>query len=368
MKSFSSGIGRKLTILATALSVSILITGGAALAQEQSKADKAIESGQRIFDNENYVQAEKTFKRALVEVEKEGDGQKKLNVLMLLGKAQLKGEKYPDAKATYEQAVAFANTSKLDAAPASAALSELSAVYRPIDWSQLRSDVSKFMTEIGTQLAYATHPQTSDAHTHVEVAIGNKYQRSVDELYKEYAPASAQTDSSSQGTVASASADGSKGASQDGKGDKSKENPVKAIKLDKKVSLDIVRESDQKYRVKNIDGVYANVGLWVKLSEMLIAPDGPEGPYAEVTAGKFGIQKSAKVNLAADVFKQLKEGIDQVDPFVAKVPGPKSDQSSAQTPAPSTNQSSLQTPVPSTDPTKTNEANGSLEVSPSPAP
>lgn len=369
--------------LAFSIALVLAFSISPARAQEtQSKADKYAESAQRIFENGNFTQAERTFKRALGEAQKTGDQTTELKMLIMVGKSQQKSEKFTAADETYKQALALCNDKNLDQTPVKEAMTELDNVYRTIDRTKLRSDVSKFIDEIGTQIAYATKTE-SDPATHVSVNLGGRYQRSVDELYKEYAPPSAQAeteataanaggaessnpdsingerslvvaagaasldetsglkdsngldkpsntldkssttlDKSSNGLDKSSDSSDKSSTSTDksSKSKKQKENPVKAIKLEKKITFDIIREDANKYRVAKINGLFANVGMWVKLSELLIAPDGPQGPYAEVRAGKFGIEKCVKVDIPEAVYKQLKDGVDQVDPFIAKVP------------------------------------------------
>lgn len=67
----------------------------------------------------------------------------------------------------------------------------------------------------------------------------------------------------------------------------------------------------------NIKGISANVGLWVKIADIALDVDEQNNPYAQVRAGTMGISRTEKVKMPLDAYQQLKDGVDQVDPFVA---------------------------------------------------
>ncbi|HEY9784594.1 MAG TPA: hypothetical protein V6D17_04265 [Candidatus Obscuribacterales bacterium] len=282
---------------AVALAIVACASGSAFAQDAEAPFDKYMKQGQNYYDGGNFVQAEKTWRKALSESQKAQDNAKTLNAMVSVGKSLIKENKFPQAQDMLKQAADLAKEQNLDSSALNAANGELNEVYRPIDWSKMRQDVNKFLTDVGTQIAYATR-NLGDATTHIFANLASRYQKGMDDLYKEYGPKDKPADAANGGT-----------ASQ------SKENPVKAIKLDKKISFDVIRESDSKYRVANINGIYANVGLWVKLSDMLIGLDDQNKPYAEVRAGKFGISKSQRVDMPLDAYNQLKEGVNQLDPF-----------------------------------------------------
>lgn len=270
--------------------------------------DRYMRTAQASFDSGKYLMAEKTWRRALVLAKKEGDDTKTVNAMIGIGKSLAKEEKFSLANDMYQQALEIDKQKNIDPSPVNAQIVELSAVYKPIQWTGAREDVNRFLNDVGIASAYATRDTTTEAAggiatTHVNASLTKKWTRTTAALYKEYGPKNA-----------AGSTDTAAGAVT-----LPDNNPVKQIKLDKVITFDIIRDSSTKYRVTNIKGISANVGLWVKIAEILLDVDEQNKPFAAVRAGTMGVSKTERVKMPLEAFNQLKDGVDQIDPFVTVV-------------------------------------------------
>ena len=110
--------------------------------------------------------------------------------------------------------------------------------------------------------------------------------------------------------------------------------PPAVVPLDKIIAFDVVRgDADGKLTLANIQGIFLNVGLWVRVKEFAMAVNEQNSPIAELTAGAFGVDKKVKVELPQGLFKRLRQGIDKFDPFlvIASQSGANSGTASAST-------------------------------------
>jgi hypothetical protein len=315
----------------------------------ETPLDRYIRQAETAYSDGKFVLAEKTWRRALAAAKKSGDDAKTVSAMVGVGKSLVKEEKFPLAQDIFQQALDIDKEKSLDPAAVNTEMTGLAAVYKPIDWSKARADVSKFLNDVGIQTAYGTR-SAANATTHVKASLAKKWQKSTDDLYKEYGPPSRQ--SSEGGSAGAGTTDTGTTGSADANTTAlvgSGENPVKKIRLDKTIEFDIVRDNG-KYRVMNIKGISANVGLWVKIADIALDVDEQNNPYAQVRAGTMGISKTEKVKMPLDAYNQLKDGVDQVDPFMSvttKSPGDGSTPSGTSSVPPDTSTIAPESPVPS---------------------
>lgn len=292
--------------LAMAANTSLLVWQPAVSAEEKAAAPSPYEKysaqAQTYFDGGKFLTAEKSFRRALAAAQKAGDDAKTSDALVAIGKCLVKEEKFPLAADMFKQAITLDKEKNIDASAANAQMNELASVYKNIDWTGARQEISRLITDAGVDNAYGT--RSTDGTTHVRANLKAKWVKSTDDLYKEYGPDSMKKNEPSGKLVMPPGME---------------KNPLKAIRLDKIIEFDITRDGG-KYKVLNIKGISVNVGIWAKIAEIALDVDENNSPFASVRAGAMGVSQTKKINMPQGVYSQFHDGIDQVDPFVSLAP------------------------------------------------
>ena len=288
--------------------LSLLIISSATLPtfadNKHSQLDKTLEMAQKAFDSGNFPKAERTWLRAESALNKTGAKDERLGrVLELLGDCFYKEGKFSKAH-PYKQALETMQGLTLDTTAPAAKLKELAAFYRPINLEGFDDNATAFAKQVGATSAGALN---KDEKRHIDINLQKRFQQSIKKLL-ESAPANITdklSDSKNQIMNDAAIA----GANSP---------PVEQIRLDKLIAFDLVRgESAGKIKLANIQGIFINVGLWVKLKEFVMLMDEQNNPQAEVTAGAFGVDKTVHVKLPANLCERLRLGLDKFDPFIA---------------------------------------------------
>lgn len=211
----------------------------------------------------------------------------------MLGDCSLKLQKYSEAQGAFKRALEL-EQSKGMLLRANDKLRELDNVYRTVDIEQALGDkASDVVKEAGIKNAFVVKKGDGES---INVELGARYNRKID-----------QTDQvKDAGNATSASSGAPAGE---------KKNQLKQIRIDPKVSFDFVQQPDG-IKLSNIQGLSADVGLWVKLMEVELLK-GAQGalPKARVTAGKMGIQKTVDLEVPDKVYDQVRSGIEKLDPF-----------------------------------------------------
>lgn len=212
----------------------------------------------------------------------------------MLGDCSLKLQKYPDAQGAFKRALEL-EQSKGMPLRAGDKLKELGDVYRTVNIEQALGDkASDVVKEAGIKNAFAIR---KDDRESINVELGARYSKKIEKNDPLKAPTDAATTSSSGGPS----------------GGENK-NQLKQIRIDPKVSFDFVHKPDG-IKLSNIQGLSADVGLWVKLMEVELLKGAQGVPKARVTAGKMGIQKTVDLDVPDKVYDQVRSGIEKLDPF-----------------------------------------------------
>lgn len=269
-----------------------------------SQVDKTIETGQKAFDEGHYLKAERTLLRAhgLLGKASEPD-QKMAQVCQQLGACYYKENKFSEAESFYKKSQDILRGLSLDQSEIEKKLQELSTIYRPINLESFDENATAFAKQVGAVCASALN---KDQKRHIDINLKQRFQQGIKELIDSVpAGLTASTAGGGDAAAAIATPEGSP--------------PVKQIRLDKKIAFDVLRsESDGKLRLANIEGIFLNVGLWVKLKEFAMQLNEKNSPVAEVTAGAFGVDKIVHVDLPQNLYGRLKQGIDKFDPFLGQ--------------------------------------------------
>lgn len=347
-----SKFGPRAVLLSLAVATAVGFLPQPALSAEEKAAaptpyERYSAQAQTYFTNGKFLTAEKSWRRALAAAKKAGDDAKTADAMVSVGKCLVKEEKYALAADMFQQAISLDKEKNLDATAANAQLTELSAVYKNIDWTGARQDISRFLTDAGVQNAYGT--RAADGTTHIRANLKGKWSKTTDDLYREYGP-----DSQKQ-----------PGDTTKALPPEMEKNPVKSIRLDKIIEFDIARDGG-KYKVLNIKGISANVGLWVKIAEIALDVDEQNNPFAAVRAGAMGVSKTEKVKMPQSAYNQLRDGVDQVDPFVSVAP--KSPPATAPSLVPDATSTTSATSTTTSTATGSNHTPTGTESSPPPPP
>lgn len=290
-------MSRRLPI-ATALFISISFCSHPAFAA-QSQLEKNIEYGQKAYDQTSYAKAERYWKKAQLELQKAATPDERLaKVTQQLGQAYFQEGKYSDADTQYKQSLETTKNLNLDQTEINTRIAELNAKYRAIDLNSFDETAVKFGQTIGCLNACALN---QDQNHHVDINLAQRFQQKVKELAESFLP------KNPDGTTA-VPKDIEQAAKSSGGPD------VKQLRLDKKITFDLVNENNGNVHLANIQGISFDVGLWAKLKELVLMQNA-NGPEAEVTAGAFGVEKKVKAPLPQAIYDRIKEGIAKFDPF-----------------------------------------------------
>lgn len=323
---------RLLCIAVVSIFCCIAMNAPAGMAADEVKAfDKYKEKAQASFAAGKYGKAESQWRHALSYAREIGDQAKIVEVMTELGKTLQKANKNPQSGEVLQEALELSNKHALDATAVKAQLAEIADVYRPIDLSKLGPDVKRILEQNGTKIVYAMR-QPGEQVTRIRAYLEEPWTKSTENLYKQVRmalnSANGENGSGEKGNGAGEKGNGAgeteNGSSEKGNGKslpssaEEPDNPVKQLKMDKEIEFDIVRDSKTKYRLAKIDGISAEVGLWVNISEIEFGVEDEKQAYAKVHAGKFGFTKSKTVKMPRIVYDLFIEGIDGLDPFVAQ--------------------------------------------------
>lgn len=264
----------------------------------QTQLEKNIEYGQKAFDQTSYTKAQRYFKKAQVELQKGSPDEKLAKVTQQLGQAYFLDGNYREADTQYKQCLDLTKNLNLDQTEITNKISELNSKYRNIDLTAFDDTATKFSQTIGCLNACALN---QDQNHHVDINLEKRFQQKVKELADSFLP------KNPDGTTA-VPPDIEKAASAGGGPD------VKQLRLDKKITFDLVNENNGNVHLANIQGISFDVGLWAKLKELVLMQSA-SGPEAEITAGAFGVEKKVKASLPQSIYDRLKEGIAKFDPF-----------------------------------------------------
>lgn len=212
----------------------------------------------------------------------------------MLGDCSLKLQKYSEAQGAFKRALEL-EQSKGMLLRANDKLRELDNVYRTVNIEQALGDkASDVVKEAGIKNAFVVKKGDGES---INVELGARYNRKID-----------QTDQVKDAANATSASSGAPAGE--------KKNQLKQIRIDPKVSFDFVQQPDG-IKLSNIQGLSADVGLWVKLMEVELLK-GAQGalPKARVTAGKMGIQKTVDLEVPDKVYDQVRSGIEKLDPFI----------------------------------------------------
>lgn len=291
--------------IAAAFVVSALTPAGAE--GKQSQIESTMNSAQKAFDSRSFVRAERYWQRALSEVNKSGaPDETTAKLLGQLGDCSVQQGKLAKAQDFYKQALQVVEKLALDPTAIQTKLKDLAAVYRPINLSGFDEHATSFAQQVGAESAGAWN---KDEIHHIDINLKKRFQQGIKELIDSVPSglAGKPDEQSQQAFDPSASSEGAP-------------PPVKQIRLDKLIAFDLRRgEQDGKIRVANIQGIFLNVGLWVKVKDFVMIVEN-SSPFVEVTAGAFGVDKKVKVALPNKLFARLREGLDKFDPFLADSP------------------------------------------------
>jgi tetratricopeptide (TPR) repeat protein len=281
---------------------------------KQTQLERAVETGQTAFDQGSFARAERFWQKAESEMRKTGNPDENLaHLLEQLGDCYCKEGKFSKAESSYRQSLEVRQGLSLEQTAALAKLKELAAFFRPINLEGFDENATAFARQVGAESASVVK---KDETHHIDINLKKRFQKGLKELL-ESTPA--KTEKAGELTA------GSPGSGQDSP------PPVKQIRLDKQITFDLLRGDDGKLTLANIQGIFLNVGLWVKLKEFVMLVDN-DSPVAEVIAGAFGVDKKVRIGLDRNLFSRLKQGLDKFDPFVSslsQIPASESDAGSA---------------------------------------
>ncbi|MBX9689363.1 MAG: tetratricopeptide repeat protein [Candidatus Obscuribacterales bacterium] len=310
-----------LTMLSLAASLSLNSLVFAETPVKQSVAEKSIEAGQKAFDNGSYVKAERSFKKAELELSKNANPDEKLALVSnSLGQAYVKQGKFSEAQTAFKNSLTILKGLSLDPSTALNNLTELEKLYRPIDLLSFDETSTKFAKQVGAVSASALNQ--NETH-HIEIVLEKKFQQKLKELISAFMP-------QKEGeTAAAPEIPVPQGAPE-----------VKQLRLDKKITFDLARADDGKLKLANIQGISFDVGLWAKLKQLVMMQGQQDAAAVELTASAFGVDKTVKTDLPKNIFDRLKEGLDKFDPFstpaLARSAAPQADENLPKLDAPST--------------------------------
>ncbi len=218
--------------------------------------------------------------------------------------------KFNDAEAAYKRAMEIETSRKLQS-QAQAKLTGLDDVYRTVKIDQLGERASDVAKQAGIKSVFAVRNGEAE---NINVELGTRYKKKIDE--ETIRAGKSLTSSASPNAPSSGDSSNSTGASSSGSGTdsaSSSANKLKEIRIDPKLSF-LLSKQPNGIKLSNIEGLFVDVGLWVKLMEVeLLTTD--EGPKARVTAGKFGVQKTVDVGVPAKIYDQVRTSIEKLDPF-----------------------------------------------------
>lgn len=284
--------------IATALFISISFCAHPAFAAP-SQLERNIEYGQKAYEQTSYAKAQRYWKKAQLELQKAATPDERLaKVTQQLGQAYFQEGKYSDADAQYKQSLDITKNLNLDQTEINNRIAELNAKYRAIDLNSFDETATKFGQTIGCVNACALNQEPNH---HVDINLAQRFQQKVKELADSFLP------KNPDGTTA-VPKDIEQAAKSSGGPD------VKQLRLDKKITFDLVNENNGNIHLANIQGISFDVGLWAKLKELVLMQNA-NGPEAEVTAGAFGVEKKVKAPLPQAIYDRIKEGIAKFDPF-----------------------------------------------------
>jgi tetratricopeptide (TPR) repeat protein len=264
----------------------------------QSQLEKNIEYGQKAFDQTSYAKAQRYWKKAQLEMQKSAPDEKLAKLTEQLGQAYYQDGKFPDAETQYKQCLELTKNLNLDQTAINAKMAELNAKYRSIDLNSFDETATKFSQTVGCLNACALNQEPNH---HVDINLAKRFQQKLKELADSFLP------KNPDGTTA-VPPDLEKAATGNGGPE------VKQLRLDKKITFDLVNENNGNIHLANIQGISFDVGLWAKLKELVLMQNA-NGPEAEITAGAFGVEKKVKTSLPQSIFDRMKEGIAKFDPF-----------------------------------------------------
>lgn len=253
------------------------------------------------FEQENFLKAERFWKKAQLELSQAPTPDERLAKLsQQLGQTYFKLGKFPLAETFYKQSLEVSKQLTLDQSEISAKIKELDSVYRPINLQSFDETATSFAKEVGALDACAVNQ--NETH-HVDINLEKRYQKKVKELAESFLPKNA------DGSVATPDLDKAvpEGAP-----------PIKQLRLDKKITFDLLPSQDGSVKLSNIQGISFDVGLWARLKELVMMQNAQNTPEVEVTAGAFGVEKKVKTTLPQNLYDRLKEGIAKFDPFSQK--------------------------------------------------
>lgn len=221
---------------------------------------------------------------------------------LCLGDCCQKLQKYTEAESAYKKAQEIEEGQAL-APKAKAKLASLDEVYRCIKIEQLGDKASDVIKEAGIKNVFAV--RNGDAEN-INVELGARFRRKIDdETAKAATAAAADAGQPAAGSNSSSPSTGGANAPQS--------NQLKQIRIDPKLSFSLSRQPNG-IKLSNIEGLFVDVGLWVKLMEVELLQS-EQGTKAKVTGGKFGVQKTVDVNVPTKVYDHVRTNLDKIDPF-----------------------------------------------------
>ena len=289
--------------IATAFFISISFCSiTAAHCAAQSTLDRSMEAGQNAFDQGNYLKAQRFWSKAKLELQKSGTPDERLAKLsQQLGQAYFQDGKFADAETQYKQSLEITKSLNLDPTDINNKIADLNSKYRNIDLNSFDATAVKFSQTLGCLNATALNQEPNH---HVDINLSKRFQQRLKELADNFLPKNPDgTTAVPKELEAAAKPNGGP--------------EVKSLRLDKKITFDLVNENNGNLHLANIQGISFDVGLWAKLKELVLSQSA-NGAEAEVTAGAFGVEKKVKTTLPQSIYDRLKEGIAKFDPFSAQ--------------------------------------------------
>ncbi len=286
-----------LVSLSLSLSLSLSCPGARAGSESaEARLEKDIARGQTAFDKGEYSRAERDWLRVEKKLLKQDPGQRLAGLSQKLGDCYFKQAKYPLADTAYKKSLELLDSSSQDNSSARAKIQELASVYRPIKLDSFDKTATSFAEHVGASSASAEKKETLH---HIDIFLKRRFQEKIKELISAFLP---EKEKSSSESNLPAPPEGAPA--------------LKRLRLDKKVAFDLNSEQNGVLKLANIQGIFFDVGLWVKLKELVMIQEKQEDePRVEVTAAAFGVEKTVKTDLPKSVFARLREGINKFDPF-----------------------------------------------------
>lgn len=313
--------------------------------------EKAILLANTAFEQGNYQKAERYLKKAQIQLSKTASGtdERLPAVLQQLGESSMKQGKYEEAENAYKQALDLLKQQSGDLGVLESKLNELHEVYRRIDIASMGKDANLVAEQFGTKGATATRfKAASEKHAggsgsgaassssqdpsgktagseagtaaqqgdkdevhHIDISLQRKFQQGIKELVASIYPEGKNKDLSANQNSTGAASQTPAPEKAESKGE------PKRLRLDKKITFDLSKADDGSLMLSNIQGIFVDVGLWVKLKALLMPKDESDTPGVEVTAGAFGVEKKVRTNISRSLFDQIKDGFQKFDPFLA---------------------------------------------------